>query len=589
MARLRLQTQLLISTLLIICALTGAILLIIRQTVRSAIAVQVRDSTAASVHEFKSIQQQLQLQLSRTAAMLAELPTLKALMTTRHAPTIQDGSTPFWKLAGSDLFLLADSGEKVMALHVTRIGLDASGAGSLVTRSLRQGEDSAWWYAGGRLYWVFLRPITAGAGTNAKQLGWVAIGYEVDSTIAEQLALVADSKIVLTATDKVIASTFSPGEESELQHRIISGELAPGSSAQEAVLGSARYQVTSVALYNGPPSPVQCYVFIPLERPMGFLKQLNRTILIVGISAVLLALLLLRFVAGTITRPLDNLVSGVRALAAGNYTYSITPRGSSEVAELGESFAKMRRELLSSQQKQIETERIAALGRAATSISHDVRHHLAALVANAEFLYEAEKLKLNRDEVYGEIQDAAEQMTELLDSLRDLARERRNISPLPAYMDQTVRRAIDAVQARPELRDRSISVRTTGDMTGFFDQKKIERAFFNLALNACEATAEREGTITVDILSRENSFEIRVADNGQGIPDSIRNTLFDPFVSVGKSNGTGLGLAIVSKIIHDHGGSVTVQDTSATGTVFLIRLPRAQQSVGETIQQEVNT
>src|SRR5882762_5711517 len=86
MARLRLQTQLLISSLLIICALTGAILLILRQTVRSQIAEQVRESTAASVHEFESVQQKLQVQLSRTAALLAELPTLKALMTSRDAP-----------------------------------------------------------------------------------------------------------------------------------------------------------------------------------------------------------------------------------------------------------------------------------------------------------------------------------------------------------------------------------------------------------------------------------------------------------------------------------------------------------------------
>src|SRR6266853_3546926 len=129
MARLRLQTQLLISTLLVLCALTGAILLIIRQTVRSEIAVQVKDSTAASAREFETIRRQLQLQLSRTAVMLAEIPTLKALMTTRDAPTIQDGSVPFWKLAGSDLFLLADPNGKLMGLHVTRAGLEASEAG----------------------------------------------------------------------------------------------------------------------------------------------------------------------------------------------------------------------------------------------------------------------------------------------------------------------------------------------------------------------------------------------------------------------------------------------------------------------------
>jgi signal transduction histidine kinase len=105
-------------------------------------------------------------------------------------------------------------------------------------------------------------------------------------------------------------------------------------------------------------------------------------------------------------------------------------------------------------------------------------------------------------------------------------------------------------------------------------------------MNACEATAEQQGRITIDIFSGEDNFEIRIADNGQGIPLSVRNTLFDPFVSAGKSNGTGLGLAIVSKIVHDHRGTVILERTSEEGTVFLIRLPRFQQSVGE-ITQEV--
>jgi signal transduction histidine kinase len=321
---------------------------------------------------------------------------------------------------------------------------------------------------------------------------------------------------------------------------------------------------------------------------MAFLRQLNRTILVVGLTAILLASVSLRFVSGTITHPLDNLVAGVRALAAGDYAYSITPAGSSEAVELAESFSKMRGELLAFQRKQIETERVAAVGRAANSISHDLRHHLAALVANAEFLYEAQKLRLDRDEVYREIQTASEQMTELLDSLRDLAREQRNISPVNASMDQCVRRAIEAARARPELRDRDIVVSSTGDMTGVFDPKKMERALLNLAVNACEAVSNRQGKITFDITSTASTFEIRVSDNGPGIPVAIRNNLFDPFVSAGKANGTGLGLAIVSKIISDHGGDVSVESTSASGTTFLVKLPRVQLSANE-IPENVTT
>jgi signal transduction histidine kinase len=588
MGRLRLQSQLLLSTLLIICALTGAILLFIRQTVRTQIAEQAKYSTDASIREFGRVQKQLQLELSRTASLLAEIPTLKALMTTRDAPTIQDGSVPFWRLAGSDLFLLADPGGRVVALDVTQKGLQRDAAEGELRTSLRQGQESAWWYSGGRLYWVFLRPIMAGTGADAKVLGLVGIGYEINSRIAEQLGFVAESKIVLLADHRIIASTFSSAQEIVIQSQISANEILPGAGTGEVDLGEDRYEVARVTLQDNPPSPVECYVFISLTRPMAFMRQLNRTILVVGLTVIALASLLLRFVSGTITHPLDNLVAGVRALAAGDYAYSINPRGSTEAVELANAFSKMRGELLAFQRKQIETERVAAVGRAANSISHDLRHHLAALVANAEFLYEAEKLRLDRDEAYKEIQTASEQMTELLDSLRDLARERRNISPVNAAMDQCVRRAIESARARPERRGQEISVRAAGDMAGVFDPKKIERALLNLALNACDAVADRHGTITFDIFSTQDAFEIRVSDNGPGIPVAIRNIVFDPFVSAGKPNGTGLGLAIVSKIIADHGGTVSVESTSESGTTFLIRMPRVQLSADE-IPEKVAT
>jgi hypothetical protein len=94
MARLRLRTQLLVATLLIIFALLGALLLVVRGIVRSAVAEGVQQSTDASLHSFEQVQMERDLQLARTAAMLAELPTLKAVLSTQHALTIQDASQP---------------------------------------------------------------------------------------------------------------------------------------------------------------------------------------------------------------------------------------------------------------------------------------------------------------------------------------------------------------------------------------------------------------------------------------------------------------------------------------------------------------
>lgn len=586
MARLRLRTQLLIATLAIICALTGALLFSVRHTVRAEIDRQVQESTAASLRAFGSVQQQRQLQLSRTAAVLADLPTLKALMTTEDALTIQDGSEPFWKLAGSDLFLLANPSGRILGFHAKMPGWTAPVAEPDLKRSLEQGEDTAWWYANGQLYWVFLRPITAGTESNKEPLGVVALGYQVDSTVAGQLALVPGSQIVLATGDTVIASTLSTDQETELQ-RWLTSEGSGDFGTQELILGSGQYEVSSVLIHDGPPAPVRCYVLMSLQPAASFIRRLNRTIFFLGISAILLAALLLSFVSLTITHPLDNLVAGVRALAAGDFTYSITPRGSSEVVELGAAFSRMRRELLASQERKIATERIAALGRAASSISHDLRHFLAALVANAEFLYEADKLKLNRDEIYDEIKTASHQMTDLLDSLRELAQEGSAISPVPGSLDQAVRGAVEAVLTRPELRSRTISITRSGEMDGVFDPKKMERAFFNLLLNACEATGQGQGRISIDIVSSSQSFSVRIVDNGPGIPPAILGTLFDPFVSSGKPNGTGLGLAIVNKIVHDHGGSVSVVQTSESGTVFLVQMPRSSQVVSASPQPAI--
>jgi signal transduction histidine kinase len=579
MTHFRLRTQLFIATLLIICGLTGGILFIIRHTVSVETENEVRDGTEASVRAFETVQHQRERQLSSAAAMLADIPQLEAVMPTDDALTIQDASTRFWKLSGSDLFVLAKPDGQVVALHMGTPGWPQEAAERDLKRSVEQGDDSSWWYDNGRLYQVFLRRITAGVGPSKRELGWLAIGYQVNASLAEQLALTANNQIALATGPSVIASTLPPRDEAALERRIRHNDIQSRPEASEIALDTDSYAYASVLLHGALPSPVRCYVLMPLTQVNSFLRRLNRIIYVLGASAVVFGALLFGFVAQTITRPLDNLVSGVRALAAGDYTYSIVPEGSSEVAELSGAFARMRSDLLASQRQQIETERVAAIGRAASSLSHDLRHYLAAVVANAEFLYEADTLKLDKSEIYKEIQTASNQMTDLIDSLRELSYQRRSISPVPTSLEQILRRAIEAVKVRPEFRGRQITLVTRSEVEGVFDPKKLERVFFNLVLNACEATPNSESKVGVDVQTRQDSFEIRVIDQGPGVPASIRDHVFDPFVSSGKSNGTGLGLAIVSKIVHDHGGSVSVERTSETGTVMLVTLPRCPQPV----------
>src|ERR1700741_4667556 len=247
MARLRLRTQLLVATLVTICALLGALLLIVRYIVRSEIAEGVRQSTEASLHAFENVQQDRDLQLSRTAALLAELPTLKAMMPWGHEPTIQDASERYWKLSGSPLFVLSSPDGQVFGFHVTNRGWEASLAEADLKKSIEQGDDAAWWYGNGQLYRVFLRPILVGSESNQRQVGILAVGYQIDSTVAAQLALASGSQIALATGDKIIASTLSPAEENQLQGEMRS-DWDPGGGSRKIALGTDSYQAATVLL-----------------------------------------------------------------------------------------------------------------------------------------------------------------------------------------------------------------------------------------------------------------------------------------------------------------------------------------------------
>src|SRR5207253_1193471 len=133
-------------------------------------------------------------------------------------------------------------------------------------------------------------------------------------------------------------------------------------------------------------------------------------------------------------------------------------------------------------------------------------------------------------------------------------------------------------KSNPGFHNLTVSIHEVGNVEGWFDHRKLERAFFNLLLNACESVQSGTGKIDVALREEGDRIEITIVDNGRGIPPPIRHNLFEPFVSQGKENGTGLGLTVVQKIIQDHGGEVTVEKTSPEGTVFRVMLPLASAS-----------
>jgi len=325
---------------------------------------------------------------------------------------------------------------------------------------------------------------------------------------------------------------------------------------------------------------VRLTVLKSYDQATAFLQKINRLLLALGLLAVLVGSALVFFISQAFTRPLSSLLAGVAALERGDFTYALDFRGGDEVAELARAFDRMRESLAKTQQNLIESERLATIGRMASSISHDLRHSLAAIIANAEFLCESHLSPGQREDLYQEVRTAVDRMTELIDSLLEFSRTSASLRPTYGSLEDTLDNALDAVKSNPEFHEVKVEIRHTGSVEGWFDHRKLGRALFNLLLNACESVQPGSGQIQVDLCEIAGGVEIRIADTGRGIPASVRTTLFEPFVSHGKENGTGLGLTVVQKIIQDHGGEVAVERTSPEGTVFRITVPRPAPALG---------
>ncbi len=566
--------------LLITAALTTTSLFLvqrsIRNNVRQSIAVNLRNSVAA----FQDFRHERETMLTSDVALLADLPITRAIMTSPDPVTIQDASQDVSQIAASDLFVMVDRKGQVVAVHTKTPGFTKEAAEKYFQQSLddERGETSHWWLGDHHLYQTFIQPIYRGSRTDGTLLGFLVIGYEIDDRLAAEVSKVAGSQVAFSCGNEIVGTTLMPTQtEGGSIEALIAGTAHD--DPRDIEIGSERFLATSLVLSGSRSTPVRLSVLGSYDQATKFVDQLNRYLLLLGLVAIVVGSVLVFVISHTFTRPLGSLVAGVRALEGGDFHHPLDPRGGDEVAELTRAFDRMRASLLKSQRDLLESEQLATIGRMASSISHDLRHSLAAIVANSEFLCDSHLTPVQREELYQEVRTGVNLMTDLIDSLLEFARTRESLNPAYANVAETIQRSVLAVRLHPRHHNRAIDVLCGTQVSGWFDQRKLERALYNLLLNACEAAPPLGGKVEVTAAEVAGTITISVADNGPGIAESIQDRLFHPFVSYGKENGTGLGLAVVQKIVQDHGGEIVVERTVQGRTVFRIVLPgRLQES-----------
>jgi signal transduction histidine kinase len=228
------------------------------------------------------------------------------------------------------------------------------------------------------------------------------------------------------------------------------------------------------------------------------------------------------------------------------------------------------------QTKLIEAERMSEIGRMACSISHDMRHSLSAIYANAEFLERHDLCARARADLLLEIQEAVLAMTESIDSLLQFGSSGRKNPVVHERVSLVVEKAVAAVKFHPDGRNVSITVEKLPPAKADIDARNLESAVYNLLLNACQAAicSTRIPEVKVNITEFDERIYVTILDNGPGIPASVRRTLFDPFVTAGKPNGTGLGLTLARRIAEEHGGSVCLEESNRERTAFTLSLTK---------------
>ncbi len=218
------------------------------------------------------------------------------------------------------------------------------------------------------------------------------------------------------------------------------------------------------------------------------------------------------------------------------------------------------------------SDRLAALGQLSAGLAHELRNPLGTIKTSAEMLLKSVDASNGvAREMAGFISSEVDRTNSLVTRFLDFARPlalRLEKTDLTQVIDQAVS---DVEKHQPPL-DVTIYKNYSPEIPPFFlDGELMERVLYNLLLNAAQASPP-QGSITVKTRQIDSTVEIAVIDRGAGIDPKHVETIFNPFYTT-KSGGVGLGLAIVSKIVDEHGGTISVESEPGSGSVFRVYLP----------------
>jgi two-component system, NtrC family, sensor kinase len=336
-----------------------------------------------------------------------------------------------------------------------------------------------------------------------------------------------------------------------------------------------------------------------LKQPFDDVMQRGIiTFLGIALLGVLSIVLVSIFLARRISLPLKKLEETSQRISDGEYKHDFRVKGPREIEHLARSLDKMAKQL-DQEKRELEewgatlekkvserademkkinaqlfrSEKLASLGKLAAGVAHEINNPLTGILTNSSLLLEdMEKDDPKYEDVEVMVKETI-RCREIVKRLLDFARQtkpQKRLASINTLIDNIILLVRNQTSFRNILIEKDLDTSLPDILV---DPDQVQQVFVNIILNAAEAMT-KGGSLTIRSMpSPDNSsLVITFVDTGPGIPEEVRERIFDPFYTT-KEHGTGLGLSISYGIVEQHGGTISVDSTAGRGSTFTISLP----------------
>lgn len=428
-------------------------------------------------------------------------------------------------------------------------------------------------------------------------LGVVSAGYALNHDLIRKLEQIAGGKVLITIGDRVY-SAARPGRPTGTAAARESSLKPESPWKRDAV---SPFLQIDLPLQTGRGIEGTISVYFPSQEMTATINALQKTLVVIAVVGMTLALVVSWFLSRRFTRPLKELVLGTRQVTAGNYEAAVSARSRDEIGALADSFNCMLEELRRSQaevenyrgelerkvaersEQLVETEKKRAA--MAHMIAHDLKNPLLGIKKTLERV-EQTPSDLNTAQgkkILTDLLSAGDLVIGMVNEMLDIYRSDFGEIPL----SRTSFQVEEIIQASvrilgPDIEEKEIQLRIHSEpahISIIADKRRLTRLLINLLSNAIKFSPPGGRVVVAATTQQQNGsgcLELRVEDEGQGMPERDLPRVFDRFYSQDKEKaetGTGLGLPYCKLVAEAHGGSIKATNGKQSGFTVSVLLP----------------